>query len=109
MGQGTSDKILGVIWIPVWIIWIHFGGGLHSPSALVYVYFTFRKDHLCLQVTEISLQTTLRFTAMLLWMMQNYFQHLKKCLSEMQLWMNSNKLKLNRSNTEFIVFGVADM
>ena len=23
MGQGTSDYILGVIWIAVWIIWIH--------------------------------------------------------------------------------------
>ena len=22
MGQGTSDSILGVIWITVWIIWI---------------------------------------------------------------------------------------
>ena len=59
MGQGTSDSILRVIWITVWIIWMQaffkgsysqiilgwilmivqelssLGGGLRSPSALV--------------------------------------------------------------------------
>ena len=58
MGQGTSDLILGVIWITVWIIWIQaflkgsysqiilgwiliivlsLGRGLHSLSALVII------------------------------------------------------------------------
>ena len=35
------------------------------------------------------------------------FNHVEKCLSEIQLWMNSNKLKLNPSTTEFIVCGAA--
>ena len=65
MAQGTSDYILGVIWITVRIIWIQaffkgsysqiilgwilmivqelssLGGGLRSPSALVFYLFIF--------------------------------------------------------------------
>ena len=37
------------------------------------------------------------------------FRQLEKCLSEIQLYMNLYKLKLNPANTEFIVFGAAAM
>ena len=37
------------------------------------------------------------------------FSHLEKCLSEIQLWMNSKKVKLNPSKTEFMVFGAVAM
>ena len=51
------------------------------------------------------MQTTISFTAISLWMMQKpTLSHLKKCLSEIQLLMNSKKLKLNPSKTEFMVF-----
>ena len=37
------------------------------------------------------------------------FSHLKKCVIEVQLWINLNKLKLNHSMIDFMVFGVAAM
>ena len=33
--------------------------------------------------------------------------NLESCLSEVHSWMNSNKLKLNPSKTEFILFGIS--
>ena len=38
----------------------------------------------------------------------HFFDHLKSCLNDIQVWMSENKLKLNPDKTEFIVFGAKD-
>ena len=37
-----------------------------------------------------------------------FFDHLKSCLHDIQVWMSENKLKLNPNKTEFIGFGAED-